>query len=134
MPSGCSQIAFVGRVTFGCILCAGRRGDVEQGKGESLAPGVTKQRLVNADARWGDTGTTENLSHGQQRPSSLQGPGPRTPRAPPPAGKRMLLRCKKAPAQLASCRVPLQEASPSQMRVVAMMMPWCDLSEILAAW
>ena len=59
---------------------------MEQGKGESTAPGVTKQRLVNADARWGDTGTTENLSQGQQRPSSLRGPGPKTPRAPRPAG------------------------------------------------
>lgn len=101
---------------------------MEQGKGESIAPGVTKQRLVNADARWGDTGTTENLSHGQQRPSSLQGPGPRTPQAPPPAGKRMLLRCKKAHAQLASCRVPFQEASPSQMKLIAMLIPWWNLS------
>ena len=69
---------------------AGRRGDVEQGKGERVAPGVTKQRLVNADARWGDTGTTENLSRGQQRPSSLRGPGPKTPRAPRPAGSPIL--------------------------------------------
>ena len=65
---------------------AGRRGDVEQGKGESVAPGVTKQRLVNADARWGDAGTTENLSQGQQRPSSLRSPLPKTPRARRPAG------------------------------------------------
>lgn len=59
---------------------------MEQGKGESIAPGVTKQRLVNADARWGDTGTTENLSQGQQRPSSLRRPGPKTPQASQPTG------------------------------------------------
>lgn len=63
---------------------------MEQGKGEGVAPGVTKQRLVNADARWGDTGTTENLSQGQQRPSSLRGPGPKTPRARRAAGTVVL--------------------------------------------
>lgn len=66
---------------------------MEQGKGESIAPGVTRQRLVNADARWGDSGAAENLSQGQQRPSSLRGPGPKTPRAPRPAGMHACRLC-----------------------------------------
>ena len=89
---------------------AGRRGDVEQGKGERVAPGVTKQRLVNADARWGDTGTTENLSQGQQRPSSLRGPGPKTPRAPRPAGGAVLESLSKGCSPSRAGMMPLLES------------------------
>lgn len=67
---------------------AGRRGDVEAGRGERVAPGVMRQRLVNAEPRWADGGAgapAENLSQGQLRPSSLRAPGPRVPQAPQPA-------------------------------------------------
>jgi hypothetical protein len=62
---------------------------VEAGRGEQVAPGVTRQRLVNAEPRWAAdaAGAAENLSQGQLRPSLLRGPGPRAPPAPaPPEG------------------------------------------------
>lgn len=61
-----------------------KRGTVEAGRAEPVAPGVVRQRLVQPEARWSDTGATENLSQGQLRPSSMRTPGPRTPRAPQP--------------------------------------------------
>ena len=64
--------------------CTVKRGTVEAGRAERVAPGVVRQRLVQPDTRWFDAGTTENLSQGQLRPSSLRGPVSRTPRARPP--------------------------------------------------
>lgn len=70
------------------VMPAGKRGDVEAGRAEQVAPGVVRQRLVHADARWTDAGAAENISHGQIRPSSLRAPGPRVPRAQPPPNPR----------------------------------------------
>ena len=70
------------------LAAAGRRGDVEAGRGAFVAPGVARQRLVNAEPRWGPDGAgnaAENLSQGQLRPSALRAPGPRTLQAQPPA-------------------------------------------------
>ena len=63
---------------------------MEAGRGAFVAPGVARQRLVNAEPRWGPAdgaagNAAENLSQGQLRPSQLRAPGPRTPQAPPPA-------------------------------------------------
>lgn len=58
---------------------------MEAGRAEPVAPGVVRQRLVQPEPRWTDAGTTENLSQGQLRPSTLRGPGSKTPRARPPA-------------------------------------------------
>lgn len=64
--------------------CAVKRGVVEPGRSERVAPGVVRQQLRQPDTRWTEGANTENLSQGQLRPSSLRGPGPRTPRARPP--------------------------------------------------
>ncbi|CAL8469788.1 g9330 [Coccomyxa elongata] len=62
-----------------------KKSTVEAGRAEPVAPGVVRQRLVQPEPRWTDAGTTENLSQGQLRPSTLRGPGSKTPRARPPA-------------------------------------------------